>query len=172
MELWTSGGTGRNPRENRHLCAISPSTLRGRTLVRDETATTIALSLSYSCPSRGNLLSKECTPASALSPATTSRGAITRARLPNLSAQKTPAANATSAFDSIKEPAAEPCRLQPQRLLQRAYAPAAYGDFLFHAVQREQQRAAGDRFDFLNHGKVHQVPAMHTEEPVAVQTLL
>lgn len=31
---------------------------------------------------------------------------------------------------------------------------------------------AGDRFDFLNHGKVHQVPAMHTEEPVAVQTLL
>lgn len=99
MELWTSGGTGRNPRENRHLCAISPSTLHGRTFVRDETATTTALSLSYSCPSRGNLLSKECTPASAFSPATTSRGAITRARLPNLSAQKTPAANATSAFD-------------------------------------------------------------------------
>lgn len=48
--------------------AISPSTLHGRTLVHDETATTTALSLSYSCPSRGNLLSKECTPAPAFSP--------------------------------------------------------------------------------------------------------
>ena len=86
--------------------------------------------------------------------------------------KKRPPQTRRALLTSIKEPAAEPCRLQPQRLLQRAYAPAAYGDFLFHAVQREQQRATGDRFDFLDHGKVHQVPAMHTEEPVAVQTLL
>ena len=86
--------------------------------------------------------------------------------------KKRPPRTRRALLTSIKKPTAEPCRLQPQRLLQCAYAPAAYGDFLFHAVQREQQRAAGDRLDFLDHGKVYQIPAMHTEEPVTVQTLL
>ena len=81
--------------------AISPSTLHGRTLVHDETATTTALSLSYSCPSRGNLLSRAGAPAATSTvrkkrPPQTRRALLTQSR--NL--LRSPAAYSPNAFFS------------------------------------------------------------------------
>ena len=62
--------------------------------------------------------------------------------------------------------------LQIQRLLQRRHAAAGHGDLLLHAVQRKQQRAAGDGLNLLHHRQVHQIAAVHTEESVAIEALL
>lgn len=115
-----------------------------------------ALSLSHSCPARSNLLSRAGAPA-----------ATSTVR------QKTPGRERdeqllTQSRNLLRSPAA----YSPNAFFSALTRLRLTGIFSSHAVQREQQRAAGDRFDFLNHGKVHQVPAMHTEEPVAVQTLL
>lgn len=63
-------------------------------------------------------------------------------------------------------------RLQAEGLLQRGDAPSGNGDLLLDAVQREQQGAARNRLDLLDHGEIHQVAAVHAEESVTVQTLL
>ena len=104
---------------------------------------------------------------SARKPVSTYRAAE---RLPYLTAKRPAPFGTGLILAHIPEP--NQLSLQPQGLLQRGDATAADGDLLFHAVEREQQRAAGDGLDLLDHGQVHQVAAVHAEEPMAVQALL
>ena len=96
MDKWGNGS--KSQRESPSVCDFALDIARTRSCPRRDCDHDRAFPVLFLSISRQLAFQRMHTRARIL-PATTSRGAITRARLPNLSAQKTPAANATSAFD-------------------------------------------------------------------------